>query len=99
MIGIQVQLTLLNRLIATKHQQEQEQIPESPSPSPAPSSSSNQRVSRSRHSSISHTSTTAPLEEERSNDSSLNMDDGIRGSLNNVNVVESNNVQSGCTIS
>lgn len=101
MIGIQVQLTLLNRLILTKQQQEQEQIPESPSPSPAPSAVSNPRgtISRSRHSSISHASTTAPLEEERSHDSSLTMDDGLRGSLNNVSVVESNNSQSACIVS
>ncbi|XP_046425934.1 guanine nucleotide exchange factor subunit Rich [Neodiprion fabricii] len=101
MLGIQVHLTMLNRLISTKQQPEQEQIPESPSPSPAPSSGSNPRgtISRSRHSSISHTSTTAPLEEETSHDSSLTMEADLRGSLNNVNVVESNNIQSGCIIS
>lgn len=102
MSGIQGQITLLNRLIVTKQQQEQEQIPESPSPSPAPSSGSNQRgnLSRSRHSSISHTSTTTPLEEERSHELPLNVENvTFRGSYSNLNNVEDTTTQSTCIIS
>lgn len=101
MSGIQGQISLLNRLIVTKQQQEQEQIPESPSPSPAPSAS-NQRgtLSRSRHSSISHTSATTPLDEERSHELSLNIEDvTFRGNYGNLNNIENNNSQSTCVIS
>lgn len=91
MSNIQGQISLLNRLVITK-QQEQEQIPESPSPSPAPSAGSNQRgtLSRSRHSSISHASNTAPLEEERSHESPLTVEESVfHGNYNNnLNVAE-----------
>ncbi|XP_066582694.1 guanine nucleotide exchange factor subunit Rich-like isoform X2 [Prorops nasuta] len=102
MSSIQNQISLLNRLIAMKQQQEQEQILESPSPSPAPSASSNQRgnASRSRHSSISHASTTAPLEEERSHESIVSNDDtGFRGSYSNASTSQSTSPQSNCIIS
>ncbi|KAG5322043.1 RIC1 factor, partial [Acromyrmex heyeri] len=103
MSNIQSQILLLNRLIIIKQQQEQEQIPESPSPSPAPSASSNQRgtLSRSRHSSISHASNTAPLEEERSHESLLTVEESVfHGSYNNnLNVTEDTSPQSACTIS
>jgi len=103
MSNIQNQILLLNRLIIIKQQQEQEQIPESPSPSPAPSASSNQRgtLSRSRHSSISHASNTAPLEEERSHESLLTVEESVfHGSYNNnLNVTEDTSPQSACTIS
>lgn len=102
MSNIQGQILLLNRLVITK-QQEQEQIPESPSPSPAPSASNNQRgtLSRSRHSSISHASNTAPLEEERSHESSLIVEDSaFHGNYNNnLNVTEDTKSQSTCAIS
>lgn len=97
MSGIQGQISLLNRLIVTKQQQEQEQIPESPSPSPAPSAGSQPRgsISRSRHSSTS----TTPLEEERSIDSSINVEEtSFRGSHSSLKDLEENS-QSGCTIS
>lgn len=101
--NIQGQILLLNRLIVTKQQQEQEQIPESPSPSPAPSAGSNQRgtLSRSRHSSISHASNTAPLEEERSHESSLIIEESaFHGNYNNnLNVTEDTKSQSTCVIS
>lgn len=102
MSSIQGQISLLNRLIITKQQQEQEQIPESPSPSPAPSAGSNQRgtLSRSRHSSISHTSTTTPLDEERSHELSLKVEDiNFRGSYSNLNNMENATSQSTCVIS
>ncbi|XP_068967131.1 guanine nucleotide exchange factor subunit Rich [Bombus flavifrons] len=102
MSGIQGQISLLNRLIVTKQQQEQEQIPESPSPSPAPSAGSNQRgtLSRSRHSSISHTSATAPLDEDRSHELSLKVEDvNFRGSYSNLNNMENATSQSTCVIS
>lgn len=104
MSNIQGQISLLNRLIITKQQQEQEQIAESPSPSPAPSAASNQRstFSRSRHSSISHASNTAPLEEERTHElSPLTMEEStmLHGSYNNLNVTEEISSQSTCVIS
>lgn len=102
MSNIQYQISLLNRLIISKQQQEQEQVPESPSPSPAPSAGSNQRgtLSRSRHSSISHTSNTAPLEEERTHESSLTVEESaFHGSYNNLNVTEDISSQNTCTIS
>ncbi|CAK9803891.1 Guanine nucleotide exchange factor subunit Rich [Anthophora plagiata] len=102
MSSIQGQISLLNRLVVTKQQQEQEQIPESPSPSPAPSAGSNQRgnLSRSRHSSISHTSITAPLEEERSHELPLNVEDAtFRGSYSNLNNIENATSQTTCVIS
>ena len=102
MSGIQGQISLLNRLVVTKQQQEQEQIPESPSPSPAPSAGSNQRgnLSRSRHSSISHASTTAPLEEERSHELSMNVEEAaFRNNYSNLNGAEHASSQSACVIS
>ncbi|XP_050445282.1 guanine nucleotide exchange factor subunit Rich isoform X3 [Cataglyphis hispanica] len=103
MSNIQGQISLLNRLVITKQQQEQEQISESPSPSPAPSANNNQRgtLSRSRHSSISHASNTAPLEEERSHESSLIVEDSaFHGNYNNnLNVTEDTKSQSTCAIS
>lgn len=102
MSGIQGQISLLNRLVVTKQQQEQEQIPESPSPSPAPSAGSNQRgnLSRSRHSSISHASTTAPLEEERSHELSMNVEEAaFRNNYSNLNGAENASSQSACVIS
>ncbi|XP_031831561.1 guanine nucleotide exchange factor subunit Rich [Nomia melanderi] len=102
MSAIQVQISLLNRLVVIKQQQEQEQIPESPSPSPAPSAGSNQRgnLSRSRHSSISHASTTAPLEEERSHELSLTVDEvSFRNNYSNLNNAENTSTQSTCVIS
>lgn len=102
MSNIQYQISLLNRLIISKQQQEQEQIPESPSPSPAPSAGSNQRgtLSRSRHSSISHASNTATLEEERAHESSLAVEESaFHGSYNNLNVTEDTSSQNTCTIS
>lgn len=102
MSNIQHHISVLNKSII-KQQQEQEQIPESPSPSPAPSASSNQRgtLSRSRHSSISHASNTAPLEEERSHESLLTVEESVfHGSYNNnLNVTEDASPQSACTIS
>ncbi|EFN72501.1 Protein RIC1-like protein [Camponotus floridanus] len=103
MSNIQGQISLLNRLVVTKQQQEQEQIPESPSPSPAPSAGSNQRgtLSRSRHSSISHASNTAPLEEERSHESSLIIEESaFHGNYNNnLNITEDTKSQNTCVIS
>jgi len=102
MSNIQGQISLLNRLVVAKQQQEQEQIPESPSPSPAPSAGNNQRgsLSRSRHSSISHTSNTAPLEEERSLESPLTVEEStFHGSYNNLNITEETTSQSTCVIS
>lgn len=102
MSGIQVQISLLNRLVVIKQQQEQEQIPESPSPSPAPSAGSNQRgnLSRSRHSSISHASTTAPLEEDRSHELSLNVEEvAFRNNYSNLNSAENISSPSTCVIS
>ena len=103
MSNIQGQISLLNRLVITKQQQEQEQIAESPSPSPAPSAGSNQRgtLSRSRHSSISHASNTAPLEDERSHESTLIVEEStFHGNYNNnVNVTEDTKSQSNCVIS
>ncbi|XP_015585009.1 guanine nucleotide exchange factor subunit Rich isoform X2 [Cephus cinctus] len=105
---IQSQVSLLSRLVLTKHQQQKlEDVPRenstTPSPSPAPSSGSNPRgnISRSRHSSISHTSTTAPLEEERSHESSLSNDEpGFRGSYSNLpSGAENRAPQSDCIIS
>ncbi|XP_012281300.1 guanine nucleotide exchange factor subunit Rich [Orussus abietinus] len=102
MTSIQGQVSLLCRLVLTK-QQEQDQIPESPSPSPAPSSGSNPRgnISRSRHSSISHTSTTTGVvEEERSHDSTMCSEEtNFRGSYNNVNNAETGSQTSTCMIS
>lgn len=100
MSGIQGQISLLNRLIMTKQQQEQE-IPESPSPSPAPSAGSQPRgnVSRSRHSSLSHTSATA-LEEENSLDSPSSVEEtSFRGSHSSLKDLENNASQTGCIIS
>ncbi|XP_072747704.1 guanine nucleotide exchange factor subunit Rich isoform X1 [Anoplolepis gracilipes] len=103
MSNVQGQISLLNRLVITKQQQEQEQISESPSPSPAPSANSNQRgtLSRSRHSSISHASNTAPLEEERSHESSLIVEESaFHGNYNNnLNITEDVKSQSTCAIS
>lgn len=102
MSGIQSQISLLNRLVITKQQKEQEQIPESPSTSPAPSASSNQRgnLSRSRHSSISHASTTAPLEEERPHELSLSVEDvAFLNNYSNLNSAENTSSQSTCIIS
>lgn len=92
MSGIQGQISLLNRLIITKQQQEQE-IPESPSPSPAPSAGSQQRGNVSR--SLSHTS----LEEENSLDSPSFEETSIRGSHSNLKDLDTNSSQSGCLIS
>lgn len=104
MSNVQGQISLLNRLVITKQQQEQEQIPERSSPSPAPSAGSNQRgtLSRSRHSSISHNSNTVQLEEERSLESPLIVEESVfHGSYNNnLNVTEDvNSQQSTCAIS
>lgn len=100
MSNVQSQISLLNKLIVTKQQQEQEQILESPSPSPAPSANSYQRtnLSRSRHSSISHASNTAPLEEERSHEP-LTEELVFHGSHNNLNVTEDTSSQNVCIIS
>lgn len=99
--SIQGQISLLCRLVLNKQQQEQEQIPENPSPGPAPTVNSNQRgnPSRSRHSSISHASASTPLEEERSRESSVCVEEtGFRENYNNLSTIERSSEQSTCII-
>ncbi|XP_035741120.1 guanine nucleotide exchange factor subunit Rich-like [Vespa mandarinia] len=99
--SIQGQISLLCRLVLNKQQQEQEQIPENPSPGPVPTVNNNQRgnPSRSRHSSISHASASTPLEEERSRESSVCVEEtGFRENYNNLNTIERSSEQSTCII-
>ncbi|XP_015171463.1 PREDICTED: guanine nucleotide exchange factor subunit Rich isoform X2 [Polistes dominula] len=99
--SIQGQTSLLCKLVLSKHKQEQEQIPENPSPGPAPTVNNNQRgnPSRSRHSSISHASASTPLEEERSRESSVCVEEtGFRENYNNLSTIERSSEQSTCII-